>query len=367
MNAASRGEIDMIEFLVKNGADIHAREDEALLIAASHLWRPAGQYNVHLEIVKFLASKYDSCQEVADILKISEEELEKKYDRDCANLTKGISGGGGHSRRNGNNRNNSLKSKSKNKRFNKLKKGGGLEEDRLLIENARQGNLEGVRHALELGAIDHAYGGALIIAALNGHLEIVKFLLENDHYINRHQDLALKNAAHHGHLEIVKFLVKNGANIHTDEDEVDPLGSAAVRGHLEIVKFLLENGADIHASKDRSLINAALSGHLEIVKFLVENGADIDARNDQALVSAAIRGHLEIVKFLASKYDSCQEVADILEISEEELEQKYDMDCSNLTKGISGGRMSILMNNNNSRTNIYNHKSKSKFTKGGRK
>ena len=50
-------------------------------------------------------------------------------------------------------------------------------------------------------------------------------------------------------------------------------------GHLDIVKYLVENGADINKysyhlnNEDNVTCLASENGHLEIVKYLVENGA----------------------------------------------------------------------------------------------
>ena len=51
-------------------------------------------------------------------------------------------------------------------------------------------------------------------------------------------------------------------------------------GHLEVVKYLVENKANIHAKNDYALRLASGNGHLEVVKYLVENGANIHAKND---------------------------------------------------------------------------------------
>jgi ankyrin repeat protein len=55
---------------------------------------------------------------------------------------------------------------------------------------------------------------------------------------------------------------------------------AAGEGHLEIVKLLLEHGADVNAKTayETALHLAAEKGHLEIVKFLLEHGADVNAK-----------------------------------------------------------------------------------------
>ena len=87
-----------------------------------------------------------------------------------------------------------------------------------------------------------------------------------------------------GHLEIVKYLVDNGADVHANDDEA--LRWAASNGYLEVVEYLVDNGADIHANNDGALMWATLNGRLEVVKYLVENGADIHADDDWTLRAA---------------------------------------------------------------------------------
>jgi hypothetical protein len=101
-----------------------------------------------------------------------------------------------------------------------------------------------------------------------------------------------------GELALVIRSLKSGANIYGYYD--DALGLASQKGHLEIVKYLVENVGNIHF-KDNALKMASENGHLETVKYLVEAGADIHAENDRALKFAKINRHLEIVKYLESK------------------------------------------------------------------
>jgi ankyrin repeat protein len=76
---------------------------------------------------------------------------------------------------------------------------------------------------------------------------------------------------------------------------------AAKNGRLEVVRYLIEKGADIHAKHESALDWAVRNGELEVVKLLVEKGADIHSRDENALRWAAGEGQLEVVEFLLDK------------------------------------------------------------------
>ena len=165
-----------------------------------------------------------------------------------------------------------------------------------LIVSAWNGHLDVVKYLLERGANIHAQDDwALIGSAAKGHLNVVKYLLERGADIHAHYDYALRWNAEEGHLHIVKYLVERGANIHAQDDYALKWSA---EGHLDVVKYLVERGADIHAQDDMALRFSAEKGYLEIVKYLVESGADIYARNDEALRESARNGHLNVVKYL---------------------------------------------------------------------
>jgi ankyrin repeat protein len=46
------------------------------------------------------------------------------------------------------------------------------------------------------------------------------------------------------------------------------LRQASKNGHLEIVKYLVEHGSNIHAKNNDSLAWARIKGHLEVVNYL---------------------------------------------------------------------------------------------------
>ena len=60
-----------------------------------------------------------------------------------------------------------------------------------------------------------------------------------------------------------------------------PLMLAAMNGNLDIVKILVENGAEVDMEvdsndSDTAIVFAAKKGHLDIVEYLIENHAKVD-------------------------------------------------------------------------------------------
>ncbi|MGL4652687.1 ankyrin repeat domain-containing protein [Cetobacterium sp.] len=148
----------------------------------------------------------------------------------------------------------------------------------------------------------------LIFASQNGHIEIVKLLLEYGADTNIQTDTgatALGFASQNGHIEIVKLLLEYGAdtNIQTDTGAT-ALGFALQNGHIEIVKLLLEYGAQTNIQANggvTALICASTMRQIETVKLLLEHGANVNIQTNggvTALGSASQNGHIEIVKLL---------------------------------------------------------------------
>jgi hypothetical protein len=71
--------------------------------------------------------------------------------------------------------------------------------------------------------------------------------------------------------KVIEFL-REGANVNTrDEDGLTPLHNAAANGHLDVVKLLLEKGADpaLRSNGDWTPLDIARAlGHAEVVKVL---------------------------------------------------------------------------------------------------
>lgn len=130
---------------------------------------------------------------------------------------------------------------------------------------------------------------------------------------------AFVSAAGRGELAVVKLFVESGMSVETaNEYGFTALHWAASWGHLEVVRFLVEDrGADVNAREARgwtALLGAARFGYLEVIRFLVEkHGADVRATTDDgftALHLSARGGSLELVKWLVDRGLDARAVAD---------------------------------------------------------
>ena len=77
-------------------------------------------------------------------------------------------------------------------------------------------------------------------------------------------------AAHGGHLEVVRFLLDNGAFISTESDvHLTALQVAAENGHVEVVKTLYKSGG---VADQTALHHAVVNNRLDVVKYLLQIG-----------------------------------------------------------------------------------------------
>jgi len=179
---------------------------------------------------------------------------------------------------------------------------------------------------------------ALMVAALYGHTEMVRYLYEQGAKrqppldINEKDNIGqttLMLAALYGHTKTVRYLCEQGAKRQPplDINEKDNVGRtalmwAAVSGQTETVQYLYEQSAkrqpplDINAKDNigkTALMLAALYGHTKTVRYLCEQGAksqpplDINKKDNNgrtALMWGARFGLAEIVQYLCDLKDA---------------------------------------------------------------
>lgn len=120
---------------------------------------------------------------------------------------------------------------------------------------------------------------------------------------------ALHVAAENGHLETVQYLVTINMRINAQRsDFATPLLLALMGHHWEVAKFLIGKGADVSLALHNgqtALHLAAEYGNLDVISTMMTiRGVKIDVqRRDQLtpIMVAAMNGYLDIVKLLAGR------------------------------------------------------------------
>lgn len=158
---------------------------------------------------------------------------------------------------------------------------------------------------MDMDTSDPSGNTLLMIAAREGHFDLVKFLLDGKAKVrarNGYGESAIMFGALGGHLEVVKVLQAYGAEI--NHSHWTPLHYAAWGGHSVICSFLLEKGAMIDAQSANGtspVMMAARQGHVETVKFLLAKSADVKLSNDsgETAMSWALKaGNMDVADLL---------------------------------------------------------------------
>mgnify|MGYP003706019299 CR=1 FL=1 len=161
-----------------------------------------------------------------------------------------------------------------------------------LVQYCRSGDLESVASLMNEGAkckdssIVRIPQMALNAACGYGHLDVVKYLLENDADISCEDATYFCYAVEEGFTDVVKYLIEQGVTV--DANGGVPLRVATVNQNLELVQILLQAGANpntgdevLHALfctayADVTKNPSSLSRRIEIAGMLINAGADIN-------------------------------------------------------------------------------------------
>lgn len=354
--AATDGKAEIIEALLKAGADPRAKDIEKM--TPLHFACTDG----NLEAVKLLFEHADKTQEIYDMLedrnKEGETALHAAVEGGYLDIVKMCLEKGGKVRSRRANLAHPLHIAAIN---------GYVEIAKLLVDarakiEARNANHETPLHKaaafnkfrmveflLEKGAdidcFDKDNYTPLLVAASEGHTAVVTLLLQKGanlkvterhdktaiflaaeenrvdtlreilghpdakHLINesdRYEDTPLHVAAMKGYATVVETLLNHGARIDSrNEDENTPLHLAAKNGKIRTVIELVKRDPSIVNDEDEAsntpLHLAAIEGHVKCCKALLERGAEVDARNSYLwtpLDCAAAKGHTKVAALL---------------------------------------------------------------------
>jgi len=223
-----------------------------------------------------------------------------------------------------------------------------INNHRLITLCAEKGYFLLLKYLIDSGAdYQHDFYSLLKISTINGHIEIVIYLLKlkvnkeyldivlsyswannrinifeyllykyfqksvihyaykNDYFgvidylINEEPEEAFCTCAELGYIEIMKYFIKNGINVNCKGGKA--LINACYYNNFDIVKFLIENNADIRLQNSKALLAATHSGNSDIAKYLVDQGGDVNTEDGEALYNIVSNGDLDLLDYFVQK------------------------------------------------------------------
>lgn len=209
----------------------------------------------------------------------------------------------------------------------------GPRQNRLLLHCIKRGQLEILKYFIVECSwafiplfCDEVQSSLLHVAAHEGKLNIVKFLINNLKKIPSITDGAsntpLHRACQNGHLEVVKFLVEKCSLLQKNPQNyrgITPFHLAAVLGHYDVADYLIQCGVSPDCTDKYGLTAlhyAAITGRLDSLKFLIGKTPTRIFKYDtlfekNSLHLAAFHGHLHIVKYLVSESGMDPNISDL--------------------------------------------------------
>jgi len=185
--------------------------------------------------------------------------------------------------------------RKKNKNRNKLKKLTShvlMEEGMNRVNTSRSADT----HSSTVPTVNRETSKDYLNAIKTGNLDEVTRLYNKG--ISYYEYTSLVTAAVNGHVNIIEFLVSKGANI--KRNYYGALREASRNNMADVVKYLIENGSMTSNSNRRILIDAVRNNNLELVKFLLDNGANTKCNLKHALEESIMRNYKDISDYLMS-------------------------------------------------------------------
>ena len=107
----------------------------------------------------------------------------------------------------------------------------------------------------------------------------------------------IKAAAEEGNLEMLKYCFSNGCPC----DEEKSCFKAAINGHLDCLRFLFDKVKPSRETEEKAAIEAAAHGHLDILIYFVEERKISEEVKSQFVYYAARYGQRDCLKYLVEE------------------------------------------------------------------
>ena len=261
LNAVKNDELDLVKYLVSQGADVTANDNEAIISAAE---------GNHLAIVKYLVSKG------ADVTADDNEVLLHAVANENLALVKYL-----------------------------VSQGADVtaQNNAAIIDATEYKNLDIVKYLVSQGATQDIKDEYLINAIIYEDIQLIKILVSQGVDIHKYDILIY--AIESENLEILKYLVSQGLDVTANDNKA--IIRAAEDNNLDLVKYLVSQGADVTAQNNKAIKDAIKYNNLDIMEFLVSKGASIDIdkieqyQYNDLIINTIRNNNLDILKYLVSQ------------------------------------------------------------------
>ena len=189
-----------------------------------------------------------------------------------------------------------------------------------------EGHLQVVRYLLQLGVDINVRNFAnctpLLFASWKGHRDVVQCLLDHgadSDLRDEFRNSPLMLAAYYGHVDVVRLLLEHNADVNTGDTENRTALHGAIRCYIvkadrtQIVQLLLKHGANANACNKKLRTPLHLVSKrpdlLDVLRILLEHGADLDAEDKDGKTPLQLsldRGHHEITRLLSEHATTSQ-------------------------------------------------------------
>ncbi|GAB0193223.1 CARD- and ANK-domain containing inflammasome adapter protein-like [Grus japonensis] len=201
-----------------------------------------------------------------------------------------------------------IKKKGKNPQLSRTAKPRKDHADVGIFDAVAKGYLSELEKTLkdnDISALNSSSETLLHVAAANGHLAIMEYLISKGAKIDvkdKKGRTALHTAAEKGRGDAVKVLLRCGAYMYSlDMEGKTPLHLAAQNHHSHILKMLLKKEARNYRNQHNFLHMAALKDEGSLAKMLLKAGASVDGKDEKgqtALSYAVSQGAENTAKVL---------------------------------------------------------------------
>ncbi|AZL89627.1 ankyrin repeat protein [Megavirus baoshan] len=133
-------------------------------------------------------------------------------------------------------------------------------------------------------------------AIINNRYNIIEYLIN---FVNLDLDYSqyLEIASKYSELNIIEFIHDTGVKSDRYQDIIDYcLINVCQRNNIELAEYILSLGANINVNNGIILVDAAKNGHENMVKYLLQNGAQL---YDNEIINYCFDNNLVIAKYLA--------------------------------------------------------------------